>query len=820
MKRHPLIVPRIRHLALAVLVVLPAGLLAQPAPAAASAAAAEAAKDKEVVKLESMLVTGTRRLDRTAAESMAPVDILSEDRLKLSVSSELTDKLMMDIPSFNVQRLPLSETTSFIRPARLRNLSPDHTLVLINGKRRHRTAGITSAATQAVDMAQIPASAIQRVEVLRDGASAQYGSDAIAGVINLILKRRVGAEGYVNVSQYFEGDGLNRQAGFNYGLALPMEGFVNLSLEYTKGERTSRAIQRPDAAAYIAAFPTRAQFVPNPAQRWGQPDREARRFVLNSEISPTSAIQLYAFGLYGEDKGSDDFNWRNPATNGAFARSALQNGPNAIFPDFNLVTIYPGGFTPLFSTKTSDVSMVAGAKGVTSFELNWDLSASTGRNFTDYVLSQSWNPSYGATSPTRFDVGGMRQRERNVNADFSRTWDVAGMAKPVNLAFGLESRREDFEIRSGERASWDRGPLIDLGVGSNGYAGWTQNQGIRKARVSNAGYADLDLQPTERFGVAVALRYEDYDDFGETTDGKVSARFEATSVFAMRATASTGFHAPTPGLTYYTRTSSGPLPGTQINSQTGLVSVNNPVAVFFGSKPLQPETSKNLSFGAVYNPTEAFTVSLDGYQIEVDDRITASQTFTLTNDQRIALAATGVVDALNINRLNFFTNAYDTRTRGLDLVGSHRWTFAKDQNLLVTVALNRNDTKMLRAKPGLVSNEGRVNLESRIPKFNGNITFEYNRAKYSLMARVRHFGTWTSADSPTLIQTFSAQTLFDVSGTWRFSRRLSLTVGAENLFDQYPDKAIFNVAAGLIYSRFSPYDTDGGRAFARLNFSF
>lgn len=810
-------VPRIRHLTLALLVALPAGLHAQQATAAAAAAAP---KDKDVVKLESMLVTGTRRLDRTAAESMAPVDIISEDRLKLSVSSELTDKLMMDVPSFNVQRLPLSETTSFIRPARLRNLSPDQTLVLINGKRQHRTAGITASATQAVDLAQIPASAIQRVEVLRDGASAQYGSDAIAGVINLILKRRIGYDGYVNASQYYEGDGFNRQAGFNYGIALPMNGFVNISLEYTKNDRTSRAIQRPDALAYIAAFPDRAKYVANPVQPWGQPDREARRFVINGEVSPTSAVQFYAFSLYGADKGEDDFNWRNPATNGAFARSALQSGPNAIFPDFNLVSLYPGGFLPLFSTRTNDFTLVGGAKGVTDFGLNWDLSASTGHNFTDYVLRNSWNPSYGPTSPTRFDVGGMRQRERNVNADFSRSWDAASMAKPINLAFGFESRREDFEIRPGERASWDRGPLIDLGVGSNGYAGWTANQAIRKARTSNAGYVDLDLQPTARFGMAVAVRYEDFSDFGSTTDGKVSARLELTPKLSMRATASTGFHAPTPGLSYYTRTSSGPLPGTQINSQTGLVSVNNPVAIFFGAKPLKPETSQNRSLGAVYKPNDAFTLSLDGYQIEVDDRFTASQTFTLTNDQRIALAATGVVDALNINRLNFFTNAYDTRTRGIDLVGSYRWTLSKNDNVVVTVALNRNDTKMLRATPGLVSNEGRVNLESRIPKNNGNVTVEYNKSKYSLMGRVRYFGTWTSADSPTLIQTFSQQVLFDCAVTYKYSKHLSVSVGAENLFDQYPDKAIFNVAAGLIYSRFSPYDTDGGRVFARLNFAY
>ncbi|MDB6094587.1 MAG: putative TonB dependent receptor [Verrucomicrobia bacterium] len=789
-----------------------------PAPTTATAESGRNGKD-EVVNLESMIVTGTRRVDRTATESMAPVDIISADRLQMSVSPELMDKIMMDVPSFNVQRLPLSETTSFIRPARLRSLSSDHTLVLINGKRQHRTAGITSAGTQGVDYAQIPTSAIQRVEVLRDGASAQYGSDAIAGVINIILKRKPGYDGYVNLSQYYEGDGLTRQAGVDFGVALPKQGFLNVAVEYTNGDRTSRSIQRPDALLYVAAHPDRAQYVANPVQPWGQPERETKRLMANSEFNLTPLITLYAFGLYGQDKGTDDFNWRNPDTNAAFARSAYQNGPNAIFPTFSLVTIYPGGFTPLYHAATSDVTAAVGLKGAIE-NFTWDLSANMGRNVIDYTLSNSWNPSYGALSPREFNVGGLRQREHNLNADFTYTWDVAAMAKPVNVAFGLESRHEEFEIRAGERASWDIGPLVDLGVGANGYAGWTANQATTAGRTSSAAYVDVDLQLTRQFELGLAGRYEDYPDFGSKTNGKVSARFEVSPEFSLRATASTGFHAPTPGIQNYTRTSSGPLPGTQINSQTGLVSPSNPVAVFFGAKALKPETSTNYSAGMVFTPTKAFTVSIDAYTIEVDDRLGGSPTFILTDAQRIQLAASGVVDALNINRINFFTNALDTRTRGVDVVASYRWNLASKDTLTLTGAYNFNQTKLLRATAGLVDAEGRINLEHRIPQSAGNVSLEYTHGKLSLMGRVRYFGPWMSADSPVLHQTFSEQVLFDTAATWRFNSHLSLSIGAENLFDSYPEKALFNVAAGLIYSRFAPYDVDGGRYFSRLNFSF
>jgi iron complex outermembrane receptor protein len=806
---------RIAGLALAILTQAP--VFAQPAPASSS----DADSKKDALKLESFIVTGTRRLDRMASESMAPIDIISEERLAMSVSPELTDKLMMEVPSFNVQRLPLSETTSFIRPARLRNLSSDHTLVLINGKRQHRTAGVTSVGTQGVDLAQIPTSAIQRVEVLRDGASAQYGSDALAGVINIMLKRKTGYDGYLNLSEYFEGDGFLRQVGFDFGAALPNKGFINVALEYTKGDRTSRSIQRPDAIAAIAADPSLAAHIANPVQPWGQPDRETKRFMLNSEMHLSSLITAYAFGLYGEDKGTDDFNWRNPLTNGAFKRSIYQDAPYNIFPTFNLRSIYPGGFLPLFTGLSSDMTAAIGVKGSSSdSKLNWDVSVTTGRNVVDYVLDQTWNPSYGALSPSKFDVGGLRQRELTYNADFVYAWDTSLSARPVNVSFGVESRTEEFSIRAGERASWDIGPLADLGVGSNGYGGWTNTQAFTKKRTSNAAYVDFDFQLTDRVELGLAGRYEDYPDFGSTEDGKASIRVAVTPALAARATVSTGFHAPTPGISNYTRTNSGPAPGGQTILVNGSIGVTNPVAIYFGAKPLQPETSTNYSGGFVFTPSKALTVSLDAYVIEVNSRLFSSQDFPLTAALRDQLVASGIVDAQNMSSVRFFVNAFDTRTDGADLVASYKWDLANKDSLTLTGAVNYNHTKMLRANGALVSNETRINLERRLPRVAGNVSAEYTKGKYKLTGRVRYFGTVESADTATIHQEFSAQQLFDLFATWNVNKHLSITLGAENILNSYPDKALFNVAAGLKYSRFAPYDTDGGRYFTRVNFSF
>lgn len=765
-------------------------------------------------RLAPMTVTGSRRLDRTVAESMAPIDVVASDSLQASVSAELTDKLMQAVPSFNVQRLAIGEGAAFVRPARLRGLAPDHTLVLINGKRQHRSALISGGSSQSADLAQIPASAVQRVEVLRDGASAQYGSDAIAGVINLILKDRIGFEGFAQASQYFEGDGFNRQVGVDYGVALGSKGFLNAAVEYTKADRTSRSVQRADALAYVAAHPDRAAAVANPVQRWGQPEREARRLMLNTEVALTAAIRAYAFGLYGEGSGTDDFNWRNPDSNSAFKTSAYQA---ALYPTYSLLSLYPGGFSPLFSTEDRDHSVVAGVKGGTASGLDWDLSGSVGHNRIRYSMDRSINASFGPLSPTAFDLGGLDQKEANVNLDFVYDWQTGWSAKPVNVAFGAEHRRERFSISAGDRHSWDVGPLIDLPVGANGFPGWSPTQEVDASRESNAVYLDVDMEPFDRLSVGLAGRFEDYSDFGSTSNGKLSARYELTPDLALRSAVSTGFHAPTPGLSSYTRTSQGLIAGTSTLYTAGQIAVGNPVAVFLGAKPLTPEESDNLSAGLVFTPLPALTLSLDAYRIGVRDRLSSSQSFTLTAAQRAQLVASGVTDAANLNYVTFLTNSFDSRTEGLDAVASYRWKIAPERTLTWTGAYNFNRTKVTRFNTSILSADARTNLEKRMPRDAGSLAAAYQGRRYGLTVKARYYGPWTDAQSnSTIVQQFGSQWLLDLSASCRLSSSLEVSVGAENLFNVYPDKATFNAANGLLYSRNSPYDSDGGRWFARV----
>ena len=798
-----------------------ASIFSLGASAILGAEAGKSTSPDDAVTLQSLVVTGTRRLDRSAAESMVPVDIVGADTIRTYVSSELTDVLMQTVPSYNVQRLTIGEGLAFVRPARLRGLSPDQTLVLVNGKRQHRSALISPSGYQAVDLAQVPGSGLQRIEVLRDGASAQYGSDAIAGVINVVLKDRIGFESFAQVAQYFGGDGLNRQAGLDFGAGLAGKGFFNLALEYTNADRTSRSIQRADALAYIAAHPERSASVLSPVQRWGQPEREASRLMFNTQYRLTPAVTAYAFGLVGRGEGLDDFNWRNPDTNAAFRRSALQNAPTSLFPAFNLVDKFPGGFAPFFGTEDSDYSLFAGIKGDASSEVRWDLSASLGRSRIDYSLTNTVNASFGPESPTSFDAGGLRQRERNFNADLVYTPRAFTLAKPTTLALGAEHRNEAFSIRQGDRFSWDVGKLSDLAVGSNGFPGWSPQQVVNADRNSWAVYGDAEAHPLETVSIEVAGRYERFSDFGSKSTGKLASRWQATRELALRGALSTGFHAPTPGLSNYTRTSQGLLPGTSTLFTSGQIGVANPVAVFLGAKALRPETSTNSSLGLVFTPTASFTVTLDAYRIDVRDRLNISQGFTLTAAQRAQLVASGVTDAANLNSVNFLTNAFDTRTSGLDIVGAHRWKLSATSKLTLTAAANRTLTRATRYDPRIVSNDGRINLEQRIPRTAGNLSIAYDVGSWGILGRMRHFGEWTDAQAnSTIVQNFSAQTLFDLSTSYHFTKSAQVVLGVENIFNRYPDKALFNAANGLLYSRNSPYDADGGRWYARLNTSF
>ena len=795
---------KISHIAAALTLALTNG--------AAIAATENEANTNDVKAAETLIVTGTRSSARTQFDTMAPVDVFNRDDINATASSELTDILTTLAPSFNVQRLPMNDGLVFVRPATLRGLSPDHTLVLINGKRRHRSALLGARGAQAADLAQIPAAAIKRIEVLRDGAAAQYGSDAIAGVINIILDDSSGVSGYTQAGQYYEGDGFEWQTAVRAGTELE-QGHLSATVEYTDADLTSRSRQRADAIAFEEAT---GISVKDPVQRWGQPEREALRLALNAETY-LGKTRWYGFATYGQGEGVSDFNWRNPLSTSAYKPSPEN------YPDYDLHKIYPAGFSPQFGQEDDDMAVTTGLNGDLTDSLSWDASASFGRNTIDYFMDESINASLGSDSPTSFDLGQLQQTEVNLNLDFVYLWDSSLFIYPANVAFGAETREETYQISAGEYASYAVGPAAQEGLpsGANGFPGYSPEQAGEYDQRSYAAYVDIEVPLAEGFTSGVALRYEDFSEFGDTLDGKVSLRYELTDNIAMRGTVSTGFRAPTPGQLESTRTSQG-LDTVTLNLFTaGRLSPTSPVAQYFGAKPLQAEESTSYTFGLTMRSDNGFNGSIDVYQIDVDNRFGQSQSYAVTDAVRAELIALGVPGAESFTSVNFFTNAFDTRTRGIDVAGNYRFNTGLG-DLDVAGAVNFNDTEVTR-QDGTIGELGVVRIEDGLPNWSANLSANYAIGDWEYFARLRYFGDWTDASdqaSGNLYQDFGAEMLFDVSATWHVSPALDVRIAAENLFDNYPDEATYQASRGLIYSRNAPYDTDGGQYYIRFDYRF
>lgn len=586
-------------------------------------------------------------------------------------------------------------------------------------------------------------------------------------------------------------------------------------------------MQRPQAAALIAQGEPYASTVRQPAvQRFGQPDLEGYRFYYNAKVDVSDTVSAYAFGNYSDSEGINDFNWRAPAPaagfsqSSAFNRSIYQNGPNAVFPDWDLRSVYPGGFTPRFGTKQDDYSTVVGLKGELTPKLSWDLSGSYGYNKISYFLHETINASLGPLSPTSFDAGSRDQAEYNANLDFVYGWD-AGLAEPVNVAFGAEWRREQFGIQAGEPASYEIGPLRDLSPASNGFPGASPQQAGEWSRDNYAVYVDIDAELTERWNVGLAGRFEDYDTFGSTTNGKLSTRFKVTDAVSLRAAASTGFHAPTPGQANLINTNQFPDAVTQTVVTAGTLPPTSPVAVLFGGKELTPEESVNYSAGIVLTPLPNLTASIDYYRIKVDDRIGLTQRYTLTAEQRASLVASGFPAAADLTQVNFFTNGYATLTKGIDAVVSFNAPFGPGQ-FAATAAYNHNDTQVTRADPGVISVQTRARIEDQTPGNTATLTAEYQWDRWNVLVRGRYYGSWTDplGDNAAQNQRVGQLTFVDLSGGVTIRDNVRLTVGFENLLDQYPERALYNTFVGIKYPRASPYEKDGRQAFVRVGVDF
>jgi len=796
-------------------------------PRDTGAAQADSDRNKEII------VTGTRRNDLTAAQSPTPIDIISSDELLNQGSSDVTDILRQQVPALNVQRFTSNDGSVFTRPYSMRGLPPDQTLVLVNGKRRHRGATVQLSnipyirGSQGPDLATIPSIAIGQLEVLRDGASANYGSDAIAGVLNFRLRDdREGATFIARYGQYYKGDGEDYLLQGNVGLPFTPDGFVNISGEYSNSGITSRQNQRPDAQALIDMG---VQGVPVPAQRTGNPEAEAARLFVNAGVNLSDSTEFYAFGNYSWTAGTTAFFYRNPVTNSLFTSVPLTQTPGG--PRFTFRTMFPGGFAPDFHATIRDASLVSGLRGSLAGDLTYDVSSSYGQNNVSYSISNTVNPSLGPLSPTKFRTGELEQRELNFNVDLTYPIEV-GFTEPLNLAGGLEWRRETWEVTPGELASYQVGPFasvldpdtpdptdrIGLPAGSSGFPGLGPSQAGTFSRSNWAAYTALEGDVTDWFSLGLAARYEDFSDFGSAFTWKVNGRVEFSDAIAIRGSVNTGFRAPTPGQSNVSSTFANIDAITGAPFITGIVSPSNPVAQLFGAQPLDREKSFNIAAGIVLTPARRLTFTLDYFNIKMDERIGLSGGFTLTPAQRAQLVAAGIPGGGDFRTIQFFGNAFDSRTQGVDAVLTYGFDMFDGK---ATLSANANYTKnqVTRAGPLIAGDRERLlELEDFVPDWKGGVNFNYQGDRIGFTTTASYYGKWTDF-GPDLAndQTGGAEILVDAEISYRLTDNFTLAAGGSNIFNNYPDREMRagQIGNGFKYLRFSPIGFNGGFWYVR-----
>jgi len=782
---------------------------------------------------DNIIVTGTRRTDLTAARSPTPIDIIGSKELLSQGASDVNDILRAQVPALNVQRFTSNDGSVFTRPFSLRGLPPDQTLVLINGKRFHRGATVQLSnipyirGSQGPDLSTIPSIAIGQLEVLRDGASANYGSDAIAGVLNFRLRtEREGATLIARYGQFYQGDGDDYLLQGNVGLPLSANGFVNISGEYTNAGTTSRQNQRPDAQALIDEG---VQGVPVPAQRTGNPKAEAVRLFVNAGMDLSDTMSFYSFGNYSWSQGTTAFFYRNPVTNPLFASVPLTQTPGG--SRFTFRSIFPGGFSPDFHATIRDASLVGGLRGNLLGDLTYDLSSSYGRNDVVYRITNTVNPSLGPNSPTAFRAGELEQRELNFNLDLNYPLEL-GLAQPLNVAGGLEYRRETWEVTPGQLESYQVGPFasvldpdtpdpadrIGLPAGSSGFPGLGPLQAGTFSRYNWAAYAALEGELATWLSGGVAGRYEDFSDFGSTFTWKVNGRVEFSDAIAIRGAVNTGFRAPTPGQSNVSSTFANIDAITGQPFITGIVSPSNPVALLFGSKPLRPEKSFNISAGVVLTPMNNITFTIDYFNIKVDNRIGLSGGFILTQAQKNQLIAAGIPGGGDFRTIQFFGNAFDSRTQGIDAVLTYHFGLLGGRGTL-HANVNYTSNKVVRAGALIAGDRERLlELENFVPDWKGNLSFNYQGDRIGLTTTASYYGKWTDY-GPNLAndQTGSAEILVDAEISYRLDKTFTLAVGGSNIFDNYPDREIrpSQLINGFKYLRFSPIGFNGGFWYVR-----
>lgn len=797
--------------------------------------------------IEEIITTGTRAKARSVEDSPAPVDVLSADYFNNQGDTDLSNLVRNVVPSYNVNTQPISDAATIVRPANLRGLAPDHTLVLVNGKRRHRAAviywlgnGVADGA-QGPDISAIPSLALKQVEVLRDGAAAQYGSDAIAGVMNFIL--RDDAEGLTlegKYGEYSEGDGTQYSIAGNLGLPLTDAGFANFTFEYSESDPTDRSVQRDDAAAVIAAGNTA---VANPAQVWGSPKIEDDwKLWMNLGLDLGNGAEAYAHGNFVKKHVDGGFYFRNPNTRDAVFSGdsgetlligdmqvaaggdpagcptvAITNDapdPAALAEVFardecwSFQELFPGGFTPRFGGDVMDAALTGGVRGELTNGLRWDFSAGVGMNDVDFFIRNTVNASLGPATPTEFDPGDYTQTEKMVNLDFGYT-----PTENTNLAFGAEWREETFEITVGQEESFVIGPLADQGfsAASNGFSGFSNIAGGTFDRRNISLYVDGEWEPTESLLLGAAVRYEDFNDFGSTTNYKIAGNYRILDNFGLRATYSTGFKAPTPGQSNAFNVSTEFDLDLQELVNNGTVPSTSGPALLRGGKPLEPEESDNYTAGVFFNIGN-LDVTVDYFQIEVEDRLSLTQDFALTPEEVEQLIEEGITSAGNLANFRFFANDFDTKTKGFDVVATYpvEWSMGSTD---FSLAFNNTDTSV--EDPGTNIGETRIReYEEGLPETRYNVAAIHNMSDWRFLARVSYYDDWYDSEDG---NTYDGKTIVDLEAAYSFGENWTFVLGAQNAFDETPDENPAAAATvGNRYSQFSPFGFNGAFWYARI----
>ena len=801
--------------------------------------------------VEEIITLGARAKARSATDSVAPVDVINASELANQGDVDITNLLRNSVPSFYVSDQPISDAGTMVRPQGLRGMAADHTLVLVNGKRRHRSsvilwaAGGISDGAQGPDTSVFPTAALKSVDVLRDGAASQYGSDALAGVINFNLKdASEGGSISVKAGEYGEGDGEMTYVSGNFGLPLGANGFVNTTFEIGSLGDTNRAVQRADAAGLIAdGYPN----VPNPAMIWGRPkvDDDMKLFV-NFGADLGNNTEMYGYANSTTKKIDGGFYFRNPTNRGG----VYGNGSTLLIGDmdgigvgtdcpvvtldgntpdpvamaivaadpncFSFQETIPGGFTPRFGGTMTDQAMLFGLRGEMANGIGWDVSSYYGKNEADFFINNTVNASMGPDSPRDFDPGLYRQVETSLNADFTYA-----MSDAVNLAFGAEYRNEEFTIGAGDVASSTAGVLGTQGfsLSSNGFPGFSKGIAGVFDRSNTAVYVEADWQASDDLVIIGALRFEDFDGFGTTTNYKLGANYHISEDTGVRGTISTGFKAPTPGQSNASNVSTvidgnpdSATFGKLVNR--GVIPSTSPVAVIYGGKELGPEDSENMTFG-VYTTVGMFDITLDYFSIDVDDRLNFSKNVNLSTDDINALIAAKVPGAGDMSQFRFYTNDFDTSTTGVDLVVSTSTDWmggTTDWNL----AYNQTNTDVTN-RGATIDDEREKRIEEMTPDTRWNLSANHMMGDWRMLARISYYDDWYDSGEGLV---YPGENVVDLELAYNINDNSSVMVGGNNVLDEAGD-TLHNINSyGNLYSTQAPMGFSGAFWYAKYSYNF